>query len=238
MRFLPLACLLLAMTPLGSSRSRADFVDYSYHWSIIPEPVIVGTNPTGGNTDESSTGSVAFTLALGGSGSALLNGAPSSIPLGHVTTSSTANPQTPDLYSSSFLFILQLTDTLSGESDVVFIDGAINGTLTMDSSTLTAGFSDPLPNRLTLGSHDYYVSIGLSSIDLPAPGSPAQLLPNLAVRAELHPTSTAPLSQVPEPTGLLLATFAVPLAAFTCRPWSKGARSLRRPVDVDTRPGG
>lgn len=71
MRSLPLACLLLAALPLGVSRAWAEFVDYSYHWSMNPRPVVVGTSPSNSTGNGFSSGSVAFALHADRTGSSL-----------------------------------------------------------------------------------------------------------------------------------------------------------------------
>src|SRR5689334_10042593 len=76
-------CLLAAALSLGASGARADFVDFSYHWSISPSSVLIGTNPNTGSG--LSSGSVSFALVPDGAAAALAGGGPSTIPAAAVT---------------------------------------------------------------------------------------------------------------------------------------------------------
>ncbi len=89
---------LAALVSLSATiPSRAGFMDWSYHWSISPGPVL-----------SSGTGSVALTLAQDGRGA-------SSIPTATVTTSSSATNAAPDVYKVGYNLMLQLKDDHSNK---------------------------------------------------------------------------------------------------------------------------
>lgn len=202
---------MLLVTLLGANRASAEMVNYSYHWSTSIGGVVVGTNPATGGSGL-STGSVAFALYADDTDSALLGGGPSVIPAAILTTTSSASAQSPDSFASPFSLSLRLTDTASGAfGDLTFM-GTINGTLTAATSTLTADFSSPLTQQLTLGGFAYSVTIDPSTAGIPAPGSTPALL---GAQVQVAP-ETLPTSQVPEPSSLLLAGLALPLSALAC----------------------
>jgi hypothetical protein len=145
-----LAALLLLSTTM---RSRADFMDWSYHWSISPGPVL-----------SSGTGSVALTLAQDGSGA-------SSIPAATVTTSSSATNAAPDVYKVGYNLTLRLEDIHSNKAGDLTFHGLLSGTVSATSSHLTNSFSSPTTERLLLGGHLYSVTINPSLMTLAPPGS-------------------------------------------------------------------
>src|SRR5436305_6983607 len=84
---------------LGAGRSRADFVSFSYHWTVLPSSVIPG-----------GTGSVSLTPTAGST--AIQTGVTTGIEAATVTTSSTAG-STPDSFNTPFSLQLDVTDTAS-----------------------------------------------------------------------------------------------------------------------------
>src|SRR4051812_39079358 len=73
---------------LGESRARADFVDYSYHWSVLPSSVLA-----------SGSGSVTIATAADGTATGELGSStPVVIPGATVTTTSAADGNTPDIF--------------------------------------------------------------------------------------------------------------------------------------------
>src|SRR5262249_49492817 len=105
----------------------------------------------------------------------------------------------------------------SGAGEDLSFTGAINGTLTAITSTLTADFSGPLTREVTLGGHLYSVTIDPSSVQIPAPGASAPALVDALVQVSAAGHPPPPVSQAPEPSGLFLAVAALPLAALACR---------------------
>jgi hypothetical protein len=209
-------------------RARADFVDYSYHWSVSPGAVFVGTNPTSGNAGDLSTGSVAFSVASDGSGAARVGGGPSAIPVGQFTTTSSAPEEGPDSFSSPFTLALRLTDAASGERKDLTFSGTINGKLTAAASTLTVDFTGPRTQRVTLGGLDYAASMDLSTASIPAPGEAGASTLGATIQVGPRSDPTPPVSQAPEPSTLLLAAFALPLAALARRRANRPAQVIDR----------
>ncbi|HEY7427148.1 MAG TPA: PEP-CTERM sorting domain-containing protein [Gemmataceae bacterium] len=204
MRYL-LRSFFAALLLLGATTQlRADFMDWSYHWSITPSAVLT-----------SGTGSVAMGLAQDGSGA-------STIPAATVTTTSSATAAAPDKYSVGYNLALHLTDNPSNQSGDLTFHGTVSGTVTATSSHLTNTFNDPTTQKLTLGGHTYSVTINPSLLTLPAPGSPnppqinAQVSvanatgnsPSVAPQVTTPNAPTGPIRGVPEPTSLALSCLA------------------------------
>jgi hypothetical protein len=190
---------LLALALLGGGQARAEFVDYSYHWSIAPSSVI----PSG-------TGSALFALAGDGTASSEVGSAtPTKVPGATVTTTSSATT-TPDTFSTTYGLTLQLTDSASGQSGNLTFSGTLSGTLTATSSALVASFSSPLTQQLDLGGHLYSVTIDPSLLNLPAPmaGTPAAINALVSVSNGTNPPPPPP-TQTPEPSGLVLGATAL-----------------------------
>jgi hypothetical protein len=171
---------LVALVVLGATSSlRADFMDWSYHWSITPGPVLT-----------SGTGSVAMGLAQDGSGAG-------NIPAATVTTTSSATDAAPDKYSVGYNLTLHLTDNPSNQSGDVTFHGNILGTVSATSSHLTNTFSDPLTQKVTLGGHVYAVTINPSLLTLAAPGSTTP--PQINALVSVSDASKGPTGPPPPP---------------------------------------
>jgi hypothetical protein len=212
--------LALALCLTHGNAGRADPIGFSYHWSMSPSSVLVGTSTGNVTGNGISTGNVAFALAQDGSSSAEPGGGLSAIPAASLTTSSTAPERSPDSFASPFSMTLHLTDTASGQSADLSFAGVVNGTLTATASTLEADFSDPLTRQVTLGGRLYSVTIDPSSAHIPAPGGAPALLDTLmAVSASSPP----PVQQAPEPSTLVLVGGGVPLAVAAWRRWRAAA---------------
>jgi hypothetical protein len=132
--------------------ARAEYMDWSYHWSISPAPVLA-----------SGTGSVAQALGQPGKGSTRILAAA-------VTTSSDASTRHPDYFYKSFDLTLHLTDRATHQSGSLTFQGRISGTLTATSAHLIESFRTPI-EHLKLGSHIYYVDLP-SRFSLLPPGAP------------------------------------------------------------------
>ena len=180
---------LIAVLALGATSSlRADFMDWSYHWSITPGPVLT-----------SGTGSVAMALAQDGSGA-------SKIAAATVTTTSSATAAAPDRYNVGYNLTLHLTDNQSNKSGDVTFHGTVAGTVTATSSQLSNTFSNPTTESVKIGGHLYSVTINPSLMTLAAPGaaSPPQINALVSVTNPVGiPTPPKPVPQVqtPPPSG-------------------------------------
>ena len=208
MRYLLRSSLVTLLVLGATTQLRAD---WSYHWSITPSNVLT-----------SGTGTVSFAMAQDGTGA-------SNIPVAAVTTSSSATASSPDRYSVGYNLTLHLTDNTSNQSGDLTFHGTVAGTVTATSSNLTNTFSDPLTQKLTLGSNTYSVTINPSLMTLAAPNSttPAQINAQVSVSSATGgpPSGGPPISGAPEPTSLTLGC----LASFGC---GLGAWIRRRRVGM------
>ena len=213
MKHIAARVLLLTAGLLCAATARAEMANYSYHWSITPGAAVTGPNTTGGAN---------FALVADGTNSSTVGdlNTPGVIPAAWVTTTSSAPATNPDVFTNvPFSLKLHLTDTdLSKSGDLTFT-GMLNGTLTFNTSHLTAVFPDPLTQQLTLGSHLYSVTIdptilvnGQHIVNLPIPGGDAKtLLDALITVSQSEPHKT------PEPSSLMLATAGLCLAGLARR---------------------
>lgn len=212
---LPIA---LVVSLLLGSAARAEYMDWTYHWSVSPSPVLA-----------SGTGSVTQTLYSFRAKPGALR-----IPVAAVTTTSDAMARTPDFYNKNFSLVLHLTDAATHQSGNLTFSGNIRGTLTYNRANLAETFRSPT-EHLTLGKHSYYVTLP-SYIRLMAPG--ALVVPTYYASVNVwnvppppptyHPTvKTASFmglsmmagpqisASTPEPSGLVLGSLgAVLLSCF------------------------
>ena len=206
---------------LGGGSARAEFMNWSYHWSVGPAPVL-----------SSGNGLVALALYRGGRGA-------ESLRVAAETTSSSATNRDANGFYRNFNLTLHLTDNLSHRSGALTFHGVIAGNLTFNSAHLVEAFRDPR-QRLVLGGHTYFVSLP-SRLNLVAPGS--AFVPTLVARVDVENNwwrrprfattanslgiadsfarvASVPQSNSPEPSALSLAGLGVVfgvLGAWRCR---------------------
>jgi hypothetical protein len=204
---LPIA---LAAGLLLGGAARADYMDWSYQWSINPAPVL-----------RSGTGSVAQELGHSGHGAGRIFAAA-------VTTHSDATARNPDHFNNNFNLVLHLTDLGTHQSGSLSFSGNIKGTLTHDTAHLNESFRSPLEN-LRIGNHSYWVELP-NHLNLMPPGSLVVptfyamiLVENIPPPPSFHPgirtasitTSSIVVdpnvSSTPEPSGLVLGSLGVVL---------------------------
>lgn len=125
---------------LMEGAARADYMDWSYHWSISPSPVL-----------SSGTGTVSQALGWPGNGATRILAAA-------VTTSSDASASKPDYYNKTFRLTLHLMDRATHQSGSLTFIGYIRGTLTATSAHLLEMFRTPT-EYLRLGKHIYSVEL-------------------------------------------------------------------------------
>ena len=194
---------------LGGGVAQAGFLNYSYHWSISPSPVL-----------SSGTGTVAMALGRGGVGSSR------DLAMA-VTTSSDASARRPDVFYKSFSLTMHLTDNASHRSGNLTFHGTVFGTLSSHSAHLIERFSTPL-EHIRLGNHVYYVRLP-SAFWLAPPGS--SHVPTIYATVWDPPVSPQPVGastpihtssvpggagSAPEPSALVLAGLGAGLAAAVC----------------------
>jgi hypothetical protein len=210
------SALLIVGFLFSAGAARADYMDWSYHWSISPAPVLA-----------SGTGTVSQALGWGGKGSTRLLAAA-------VTTSSDATTKDPDHFDKSFSLTLHIKDLGAHLSGILTFHGLIYGTLTANSAHLTETFSTPT-EHIKLGSHTYYVTLP-HEVWLQRPGSPyvpyyyasvrvlntsppphsdppavkASAMVSTASIASV-PGASTPVASAPEPSGLVLVGLGIAL---------------------------
>jgi hypothetical protein len=124
---------------------------FNYSWSMSPSTVLIGANALTHNLH--STGSVDFALVRPNYTAA------GKIPLGAITTLSSASDKVPDQYHTAFTLTLRIADAATGAVGYVTFKGLITGTLSAKSSTLSIIFQGPLTQKVTLGKHVYSVTM-------------------------------------------------------------------------------
>jgi hypothetical protein len=215
---LPIA---LAAGLLFGGAARAGYMDWSYHWSISPAPVL-----------SSGTGSVAQALGPAGMGARRILAAA-------VTTSSDATAQDPDRFNANFHLTLHLTDLAKHLSGSLTFTGNLHGWLTYDGAHLTESFHSPI-EHLRLGNHMYwvvlpnhfrlrppgslvvptfYASVLVVNLPPPPPYFHPGIRPSSITTASIVTNPNA--SSTPEPSGLVLGSLSVVLlgCAFVRRIW-------------------
>jgi hypothetical protein len=202
-------------------------MNWDYHWSIGPAPVLA-----------SGTGTVSLALGWDGAGANKLLAAA-------VTTSSVAANSNPDVYHNNFNLTLHLTDPASHQSGQLTFQGLINGTVSANNANLELTITKPVQGLL-LGGHMFWVSLP-SELDLLRPGAgkvptmyanvqtwnvapPANpqvqsavltALPMASLAASTNGATNSP--STPEPSTLVLAALGISLLGFG------GVRRPRRP---------
>jgi hypothetical protein len=155
-------------------QSQATTANFSYHLGISPSAVLIGTNSSTGNGH--STGCVMVALYRGRPMSARLGGSALAVPVAMVTSSSSAMPNQPDHYHTTFMISMQIRDAASGVSRTLTFKGTLNGTLSWSKSALNLTFQGPLTRQVWLGKHIYTVTLKTGSLHVPAPGTTPALI--------------------------------------------------------------
>jgi hypothetical protein len=204
-----LASLLLAWTS-----SQAAFVSWSYNWSRVPADVV--------SADANGTSTISLTdEALGHATNS------SDIVATNIRTSSTAPRATPNNFQdAAYALTLRLTDDASGESGTLTFNGVFNGTLSSTSADISTTFLDGATQELTLGGHQYAVTIDAYS----PPGPPGiNNAGSIGARVEVTPAEDPPPppNDAPEPSTVLLSCVGLSLlGAGSWRKWKAGRTPL------------
>ncbi|HYT91666.1 MAG TPA: PEP-CTERM sorting domain-containing protein [Gemmataceae bacterium] len=195
---IPTAALILLL--LGGASASADPIAWSYSWSSNPGVV---------TSDDGSLGKVTFAPASGGP----LFGSQTG---GDGVLAATLNASTPASGTATFTnqgygLTLHLTDNASHESGDLTFSGALSGSLG-STGALTNSFQGDVAKSLSLGGNQYLVTVGL--FVPPAPDSPGRLGANVTVTGSGG--STTVISDVPEPTSLILASLGLSALGVRC----------------------
>jgi hypothetical protein len=205
-----------------TTSARADTIQWGFAWTRNPVSV-----PSDGN----GTGGISLTLGQG-----LPMTGDSDITAINLSTFSSAPKGTIDHFTNApFSLGLTLNDS-SGQTGQTSFTGVFNGTLTPTSAQITASF-DRMPHQLTIGSHLYTVAL----TSYAAPGIPdSTTFGSIGAHVSVVDASSggppaiggggAPgggggpgITDVPEPTSLLLAGLATPAIGLACwRRWRAG----------------
>ncbi|HWG41456.1 MAG TPA: hypothetical protein VN688_01630 [Gemmataceae bacterium] len=198
---LPLAALVVSLAAAVGS-ARADYLNWSYGTSTVP-PGFSATGAGGGG------GSVQLTPFANGAGG-------TSIPiLAFVTSAGT--PVTFNAATSTYTLTMTITDKATNDSGSLTFHGAIGGSLSPTSASLTNTFTDT-QQSLTLDGHVYTVTLP-PSLSLADPTKPQQSL-----TATVSVTN-GPISGVPEPASLVLGGLGFSLLGVGGW-WKRGRRPI------------
>lgn len=217
-----LLAAMLALT-ITVGQAGAAPVTFSYSFSATP------------GTLSSGTGTVSFSIFPSSGPLTVETGEDTILLAAQVFTSSTATAP-PDIYNAPFSLNLNLTDTMTGLSDVLTFAGKVVGNLTHDSSSLSVIFDEPITQSKSIGAHDYSGTVSPKVASLPAPGDAASALFDVTLRItqrliDEEPSTPPPPppgddgdhddvpspNQVPEPSALLLGLSAAALAYWRTR---------------------
>jgi hypothetical protein len=201
--------LLCAVLLSGVGPARAEMVTFSYSWDVQPSTVLQGL--------PGSTGSVQVTPVSPGTTPQFPLGPPpgggTAIQGAFVSTNSSATSAAPDHFDSDFHMVLTLTDSASNQSGQLTFTGHLAGTLATNFTTseLNATFSNDATQQLTLGSHEYTVTMDPTLLPLPLPNASSVLLGALVNVTNVEGGSGSPGGHVPqpEPSSLILGATAV-----------------------------
>jgi hypothetical protein len=188
-RSTPLAVLVLLL--VAGTQARADFIQWSYNWSINPISVL----------SDDGNGSVSFTnqppqTASGNSDTVATN----------LKANSLAPASNPDTLNNTgaYTLTLSLTDTASGQSGTVSFNGKLSGSFSSSSANITNAFLGATSKTIFLGDNSYTVTIGPYS----PPGPPDST--NLgSIAAHVDVSAIGISSTSPEPSTLLLGLFGL-----------------------------
>jgi hypothetical protein len=199
----------LASLFLAGSAARAEPVSWSYSWLSTPGVV---------TSDDGALGHVTFTPGSGGPLTGSVNSGDGILAASLDASGPAAGTAT--FTNRGYGLTLHLTDNASGTSGDLTFGGALSGTLGSEFK-LKNSFSGPTTQKLNLGGNEYIATIGL--FEPPQPGTPGRIGANVTVNGSVQ--STPPVSEVPEPTSLMLA--AAGLSVCGLGGWWRRRRARR-----------
>jgi hypothetical protein len=176
-----------------ASSARADFIDWSYNWTMNPGPKFT-----------SGSGSVQFGLF---NDRIIAAGNPEGLVVGFLGVFGTSSATTtPDRYGTAYDLTLHLKDNHSRQTADLAFHGGLAGTLTADVTHLSNTFTTPLAQSFHLGGNAYQVVLSPAVYLIPPPDR--ESIAQVPFTATLHV-----LDQAPEPSGLVLAGASATLLA-------------------------
>jgi hypothetical protein len=181
-----------------ASSLRADYLDWSYDWTMTPGPVF--SSGTGQVTFGPLHDRTSWSASPVGIAVALLD----------VSGVSSAGPELPDGYHFGYDLTLRLTDNREHQSAELVFHGNLTGTYTSEKSTLTNTFTSPLRQHLPLFGDRFDVVLGPTVYPVPPPwGLQTAVVP---IEATLWEADHAP-----EPPGLVLGAVGTVLLGLMLR---------------------
>jgi hypothetical protein len=184
-RFLTLAALAVASILAAGSHVQAAPGDFTYTSTAV-DPIT--HTPLSPPTVTSTSGETTVTL-LGSTGGGTT---PTQIVFGNSSITSTAPVTAPDSFSLDYAYEVAITDTTSGLTGSVFLQGTLSGKAASTASLVFNTYTAPLSGTVTLGNQVYTVTDFAFT-----PPSVAGALPG---SFSAFVTSTT----VPEPTSVVL----------------------------------
>ena len=198
----------LALCLFAGAEARADFVAWNYNWTPSATEILAD-NPTQGK----------ITLTNEPGGSAVGD---SFIVATNIKTASTADPTTPATFTNkNYALTLAITDVTSAKTGSMTFSGVFNGTLSSKSSILMNTFTGAQTQSVTIGSHLYTVQIGPF-----APPGP----PTANIAGSISALATVKVSDVPEPSTLVLSSLC--LGLFGAGWWYRRLRGRSLALDL------
>jgi hypothetical protein len=209
----------LAALLLGGAAARADQLpSYSYSWDQTPTSIA---------SDGAGTGSISVSV---GSGTAA--GTSTIVAANLSAISSQAAPAADTYTNKAYTLTLSLTDTASGQSASMVFHGVLNGTMNTTAANLKNSWAGASTLNAALGGWNYSVHVLDPVLPEPAGGILQGTISALVKVTPAHavdgsggggtggngggPDGPASSANSPEPSALVLAGLALPLAA-ACR---------------------
>ena len=200
--------LTLALCLFAGTTARADFINWDYSWTPSSS-AILADNPGMGR----------ITLSNDGSGSAAGN---SYIVATNLKTISSADPSNPATFTNkAYGLTLTITDDASAKTGSVSFSGVFNGTLSSQSALIMNSFTGPQTQSIVLGHNLYTVQIGPF-----APPGP----PTATISGSISALASVSVSQVPEPSTLVLSGMCLALCGAGW--WWKRARACNLALNL------
>jgi hypothetical protein len=184
----------LALTLVGTTNARAEFIPWTYSWLNSPAQVLA---------DSPGTGMITLTNentrdAIGTSDIVATN----------IHAVSTAPSDHPDVFTAKpYSLGLTLTDKDSGASGSLTFTGQFSGTLTANNSLIKNTFTGQTTQSVVLGDHLYTATIGQY---VPPGPTGAVNAGSISAHATVEVSSVIQVTPTPEPSTLALWSVSLP----------------------------